>query len=116
MTPTDLLPPPPTAPARPAVPELPTLPFERLTARLRSPDRLSRAQSLADGNWPRTTRLLPWSLAVMMAIVWLVPFNVIQLSASLPIDLKFDRLYLPFVFVLWALWSPSAARWHRASA
>ena len=39
----------------------------------------------------------------MMAIVWLVPFNVIQLSASLPIDLKFDRLYLPFVFVLWAL-------------
>jgi hypothetical protein len=101
MTPTDLLPPPP-APARRALPEIPTLPFERLTARLRS-DGVSRPQSLADGDWPRTTRLLPWSLAVMMAIVWLVPFNVIQLSASLPIDLKFDRLYLPFVVALWAL-------------
>ena len=36
-------------------------------------------------------------------MVWLVPFNVIQLSTSLPIDLKFDRLYLPFVVALWAL-------------
>ena len=55
------------------------------------------------GDWPRTTRVLPWSLAVFMAMLWLVPFNVIQLSASLPIDLKFDRLFLPFVVVLWAL-------------
>src|SRR3954452_17096871 len=101
MSPTDLLPPPP-APARRAVPELPTLPFERLTARLRS-DGVSRPQSLADGDWPRTTRLLPWSRPVMMAIGGLLPSTVTHRWASLPIDLKFGRLYLPFVVVLWAL-------------
>lgn len=55
------------------------------------------------GNWPHTTRLLPWMVAAMMAVVWLVPFNVIQLSVSLPIDLKFDRLVLPFVVGMWML-------------
>jgi hypothetical protein len=61
-----------------------------------------RAASAA-GDWPRTTRLLPWMIAVMMAVVWLVPFNVIQLSVSLPIDLKFDRLILPFIIGTWVL-------------
>jgi hypothetical protein len=68
----------------------------------------------AAGDWPRTTRLLPWSLAVFMAIVWLVPFNTIQLSASVPIDLKFDRLVLPGVVALWivavAVGGPAAPR------
>ena len=39
----------------------------------------------------------------MMAVVWLVPFNTIQLTFSLPIDLKFDRLVLPVIFAVWAL-------------
>jgi hypothetical protein len=51
--------------------------------------------------WPRTSRLLPWLLAGFMAVLWLVPFNSIELSASLPIDLKFDRLILPFIAALW---------------
>jgi hypothetical protein len=55
------------------------------------------------GDWPRTTRLLPWMLAGVMTVVWLVPFNSIQLQASLPVDLKLDRLILPFVVGLWAL-------------
>lgn len=55
------------------------------------------------GDWPRTTRLLPWMLAAMMAIVWLVPFNLIELTYSLPIDLKLDRLVLPFIVAVWAL-------------
>jgi hypothetical protein len=100
--PVDLLPPPTAPETRAAPPALPSLPFERIAERVRS-DGLPRARVRGDGDWPRTTRILPWSLAAMMAIVWLVPFNVIQLSASLPIDLKFDRLVLPFIFVLWAL-------------
>jgi hypothetical protein len=86
-----------------APPALPRLPFERIAERARTRSGLPRVRVRGDGDWPRTTRILPWSLAGMMAIVWLVPFNVIQLSASLPIDLKFDRLVLPFIFLLWVL-------------
>jgi hypothetical protein len=64
---------------------------------------LSRRAALKAGDWPRTTRALPWMLAGMMGIVWLVPFNEIQLSYSLPIDLKLDRLVLPFLVATWAL-------------
>jgi hypothetical protein len=56
-----------------------------------------------DDTWPRTTRILPWMVAGMMAVVWLVPFNVIALTADLPIDLRLDRLLLPFLFGAWAL-------------
>ena len=42
-------------------------------------------------------------LAAFVAVLWLVPFDSIQLNASLPIDLKFDRLVLPFVAAVWAL-------------
>jgi hypothetical protein len=55
------------------------------------------------GDWPRTTRVLPWLLAAFMAILWLVPFDSIALRISLPIDLKFDRLVLPIVWVTWLL-------------
>jgi hypothetical protein len=69
---------------------------------------LGRARPVPDGAdpddaWPRTTRLLPWSLAVFLAVLWLVPFNVITLDASLPIDLNLDRLVLPLVVALWLL-------------
>jgi hypothetical protein len=55
------------------------------------------------GDWPRTTRVLPWMVAVLIAVIFLIPFNDIQLNVSLPIDLKFDRLVLPFVIGTWAL-------------
>jgi O-Antigen ligase len=55
-----------------------------------------RVVALAD-DWPHTNRLFPWLLAAFLAVLWLVPFNEIQLDVSLPIDLKFDRLVLPFV-------------------
>jgi hypothetical protein len=78
------------------------LPFERTAERLRF-DGVPRPRVNRAGDWPRTTRILPWMLAAMMAVVWLVPFNTIQLTFSLPIDLKFDRLVLPVIFVVWAL-------------
>ena len=66
----------------------------------------ARLETLRDavshaGDWPRTTRVLPWMIAGFVAMLWLVPFNQIEVAASLPIDLKLDRLVLPFVFVLW---------------
>jgi putative inorganic carbon (hco3(-)) transporter len=36
-------------------------------------------------------------------LLWLIPFNVIQLTASLPFDLKLDRLVLPFLFAVWIM-------------
>ena len=55
------------------------------------------------GDWPRTTRLLPWLIALIMAIVFLVPFNDIVLDVPLPIDLYFDRLFLPILMGVWAI-------------
>ncbi len=52
-------------------------------------------------DWPRTTRVLPWLLAGFIAMLWLVPFNTIQLAVSMPVDLKLDRLVLPFVVLAW---------------
>jgi hypothetical protein len=54
-------------------------------------------------SWPHTTRLLPWMLAGFIALLWLTPFNDISLNASLPIELRLDRLVLPFVVLVWLL-------------
>jgi hypothetical protein len=54
-------------------------------------------------DWPRTGRIVPWMLAVFIAVVYVVPFSAIQLNMSLPIDLKFDRLILPLVVIPWVL-------------
>jgi cell division protein FtsL len=62
-----------------------------------------RAFASGDGNWPRTTRALPWMLAAFMAMIWLVPFDSLDLKVSAPIDLELDRIVLPFIFGTWAL-------------
>lgn len=58
---------------------------------------------LMGGDWPRTSRVLPWMLAMFIAMVWLVPFDQIQLNVSLPITLPLDRLFLPIIFGVWVL-------------
>ncbi len=65
----------------------------------------ARAAALAAraGDWPRTGRALPWLVAAFMVVIWLIPFNEIQLAVSLPIDLKFDRLVLPVLAGVWVL-------------
>ncbi len=55
------------------------------------------------GDWPHTTRVMPWMIAGFMVILWLVPFNVIELGVSLPVDAKLDRLVLPALFLVWIL-------------
>jgi len=77
-----------------------------------SPRRLAPVANAVDGNcghasaggdWPRTTRVLPWLVAWFMVILWLVPFNTTELRATLPFDLTFDRLVLPVIVGVWAL-------------
>ena len=63
----------------------------------------ARRAAALGGDWPRTARVLPWMLACFMVMIWLLPFNTIELTASLPFDLKLDRLVLPFVIGTWIL-------------
>jgi hypothetical protein len=70
---------------------------------LRLPLEKLRGFATHGGDWPRTTRVLPWMLAAFMAVLWLVPFDSIELTISMPIDLKLDRLLLPFLVVMWVL-------------
>jgi hypothetical protein len=55
------------------------------------------------GDWPRTTRVLPWMVAGFIVMLWLLPFNSIELSFSTPIDMHLDRLVLPFIVGVWLL-------------
>ena len=56
-----------------------------------------------DDHWPRTWRVLPWTLAGFIALLWLVPFNSLTLNVSLPINLSLDRIVLPVVAISWVL-------------
>ena len=66
------------------------------------PDR-STLSNPALGDWPRTTRLLPWSVAVLIAMIWLTPFDRIQLTFHAPINITLDRIVLPIVVLIWLI-------------
>lgn len=72
----------------------------------RGVDRID-APSPGRDDWPHTTRLLPWALAVFMAMLFLVPFDSAQLPVHLPLDSNLDRPILIAVAMLW-LWSLAA--------
>ena len=55
------------------------------------------------GDWPHTTRVLPWMIAGFIVMLWLVPFNSVELAKSTPIDMHLDRLVLPFIVGLWLM-------------
>jgi hypothetical protein len=69
----------------------------RPRARRRSPEVLARAAARHAADWPRTTRVLPWALFGFMAMIWLIPFDSVQLPVGGPIDITLDR---PFLVVL----------------
>lgn len=54
-------------------------------------------------NWPNTTRLLPWVFAAFLALIWLTPFNNIEMNVSLPVEVRLDRMVLPVLVVIWVL-------------
>jgi hypothetical protein len=75
-----------------------------LAGRRRPHRQLARAEEEpADDDWPHTSRALPWMLAAFVAMLWLTPFDNVQLSFSTPIDMKLDRIVLPFIVAVWAL-------------
>lgn len=51
--------------------------------------------------WPSTTRLLPWSLAAFLVMLWLVPFQDILLPITVPVDARLDRFVLAGIAMLW---------------
>ncbi len=55
----------------------------------------------AEDDWPRTTRLLPWSIAGFLAMVMLLPFDSIKLPIAIPMDGKLDRPVLVLLGTLW---------------
>ena len=67
------------------------------------PEPTTSVRDVVSDSWPHTARLLPWMLAFFIAIIWLTPFNDISLNASLPIELRLDRMVLPFVVIVWLL-------------
>jgi O-antigen ligase len=84
-----------------------------------------RSQTAVDGgalredNWPHTYRVLPWLVAAFLAMLWLVPFDAMDLPFRLPVDAKLDRLVLGVVLVLWllafALRGPESPTWRRSA-
>jgi O-Antigen ligase len=79
----------------------PTDPDPRPSANAGDMARTSRDRR--EDSWPHTKRLTPWLLALFFAIIWLTPFNDISVGASLPVELRLDRLVLPFVVLAWIL-------------
>jgi O-antigen ligase len=68
-------------------------------------DRLDDALPGSD-EWPHTRRALPWALAGFMAMLFLVPFDAIDLPVHLPVNGTLDR---PVVVALAMLWFASLA-------
>src|SRR5919199_1158215 len=63
--------------------------------------RLGVSKSLAD--WPRTTRLLPWSIAFFLAMLFLFPFESPALPIPLPLDATLDRPVLGLMVGIWII-------------
>jgi O-antigen ligase len=55
------------------------------------------------GDWPRTTRLMPWCLAGFMVMLFLIPFDSVDLPVALPLEAKLDRPFLLAIVALWVL-------------
>ncbi len=55
----------------------------------------------ADDDWPHTRRLLPWTLAAFVAMIFLVPIDAISLPVHLPLNSKPDRAFLVAIALLW---------------
>jgi len=53
------------------------------------------------GDWPHTRRPLPWLIAAFVVMLWLVPFDAIDLPIPLPMDSKLDRFVLGAMALAW---------------
>ena len=74
----------------------------RAKARIEGLDRLDD-EPLDSDDWPHTTRILPWALAGFVVMLFLVPFDAIDLPVSLPLSSTLDRPLLIAIATLWLL-------------
>src|SRR5262249_37748883 len=72
-------------------------PFEAGLARRRE----RTAVAPAAGAGPRTTRIRPWSIAGSLAMVFLVPFDVMTLPVHLPFNSTLDRAVVGVMVLIW---------------
>jgi O-antigen ligase len=56
-----------------------------------------------DDAWPRTRRPLPWLFAALLGMIFLVPFDAMQLKISMPVSSDFDRFLVIAIVVAWGL-------------
>lgn len=70
----------------------------------------------AGGDWPRTKRALPWLIAVLLVMIYWVPFESISLPISLPINSDLDRFVVGGVVLVWLLVLLSAPQFIRFRA
>ena len=63
------------------------------------------------GDWPRTTRLLPWLLAGFLVVLWTIPIDASNLSFQLPIDSRIDRFEIIVILFVWAVAIVGAGRY-----
>lgn len=61
----------------------------------------SREVAGRGGDWPRTTRVLPWLVAMSIVGIYLLPVDAAELAIGLPFDLKLDRVLLAPTFAIW---------------
>jgi O-antigen ligase len=55
--------------------------------------------------WPHTKRPLPWMFALLLGMIFLVPFDSIHLKVSLPVSSDFDRFVVLALVFVWAMTS-----------
>ena len=69
----------------------------RLPAELLARPAAAEPPETGTDNWPRTSRGLPWMLAVFLALLWWCRSTPSRSTSPLPIELRLDRLLLPFI-------------------
>src|SRR5262249_10225750 len=76
-------------------------PLDAGRARRRERTAGATAAATAAGDWPRTTRVLPWGVAGFMAMIFLVPFDVMTLPVHLPFNSTLDRGVVGLMVLIW---------------
>lgn len=94
----------------------PERPWERASA-LTDVDATSTSAPRPD-DWPHTSRILPWGVAAFVVMLFLVPFDAIDLPIALPVDATLDRFALLGLGGMWILalfaGGPAAPRLRRS--
>ena len=63
-----------------------------------------------DDAWPHTRRPLPWLFAALLGMIFLVPFDAMQLKISMPVSSDFDRFLVIAIVLTWGLGTAFAKR------